>query len=181
MNVKILIVNLGIFPHCLSLLRSTFERLPCALMTIPMHTHADCRSRSHPSLCTCPATTSPSPLKLRTLHRQKLAQPLQRLLRLRRRQMLHRFQQMRRDILIQIHPRGAAMRYRLRRRLLSWRTGIWAIARRRWRRGLDDWRRCRSRRCCLDRGLEGGGVERGRGGGVCGLLEGVVSNSPFRK
>lgn len=57
-------------------------------------------------------------LNLGTLHSQELTQPLQRLVRLRRCQMLHRLEQMRRDILIEIHPRRAAVRDGLRGHLL---------------------------------------------------------------
>jgi hypothetical protein len=59
------------------------------------------------------------PLNLPTLPRQKLTQPLQRLLRLRSSKMLHRLEQMRRHMLIQIHPRRTPMRNRLRGRLRS--------------------------------------------------------------
>ena len=50
-----------------------------------------------------------SPLNLPTLPRQKLTQPLQRLLRLRSSKMFHRLEQMRRHMLVQIHPRGTAV------------------------------------------------------------------------
>jgi hypothetical protein len=129
------------------------------------------------SLCACayisnmlPSTdlpaipaTLPLTLQLRALHRQKLTQPLERLLRLRRRQMLHRLQQMRRNVLVQVHPRWTAMRYRLCRRLLSRRAGMWAVARGDWRRWLHDGRGCGRGWSGLDGGLEGGG-------GVWGLL-----------
>lgn len=59
-----------------------------------------------------------SPLNLSTLHSQELAQELQWLLRLLRRQVLHRLQQVWRDMLVQVHARRAAVRYGLRGRLL---------------------------------------------------------------
>lgn len=126
----------------------------------------------------------PSPLQLRTLHSQKLTQPLERLLRLRRRQMLHGLEQMRRHILIQIHPRRASMRYRLRRRLLRRRAGMWAVARRRWRRGLDDWRGCGCRRRGLDGGLEVRGVcgwQRDFGGCLWGGVRSEYGEGEKRK
>jgi hypothetical protein len=68
------------------------------------------------SLSPLPIHTPTSPLQFLALHCQKLTQPLQRLLRLRRRQMLHRLQQMRRNLLIQIYARRTAMRNWLCRR-----------------------------------------------------------------
>ena len=67
-----------------------------------------------------PRTNHSSPFNLRTLHRQKVTQPLKRLLRLRGSQMLHGLEQMRRNMLIQVESRWTAVRYGLRGRLLRW-------------------------------------------------------------
>lgn len=87
-----------------------------------------------------------STLNLCTLLCQKLAQPLQRLFRLLRRQMLHRLEQVRCHMLIEIDSRRAAVRNRLRRRLSR---GMRRVARRRGRsRRGSSWEYGRAGRCC---------------------------------
>jgi hypothetical protein len=114
------------------------------------------------------------PLNLTALPRQKLTEPQERLLRLRSNKVLHRLEQMRRDMLVEVDARGAAVRDRVHRRLLlCLRAGMRRRARRRWRRGCR--RRsvggCRRGRVgcwrCGGFGVGGGGLRlRGlRGGG----------------
>lgn len=104
-----------------------FKRLLCALSITALTLLHSTLPYSAP---TCHCLFPSSPLQLSTLLCQKLAQEPKRLIRLRRRQMFHRLEQMWRDILIQIHPRRAPMRNRLGRRLRRW---VWTIARRDWR------------------------------------------------
>ena len=123
---------------------------------------------------TSPPNTS-RPLNLRTLHRQKLAQPLQRLIRFSSRKMLHRLEQMRCNMLIQIDTRRTAVRYGLCGRLLGW---VRRVARRCWSCGREMCGRRRRCCCCLrsgsgwlcgDGGLEGG-LRRGSRRWVWGKL-----------
>jgi hypothetical protein len=118
------------------------SQLPC--VDIPTYDQASSCSTHYAS-----ASSNTSPLNLRTLHCQKLTQPFERFLRLRRCQMFHRLQQMRRNVLVKVDSCRTTMRYRL-----SWRAWMRAVARGHcwrllWNGGGRGW-------CGLDSGLESG-------------------------